>query len=56
CPTTNNFITSVEPLAPNGLQVRYCWGKLVGRAGFYGQFIAEVVGEYAAVANPLLIP
>ncbi|KAA6362010.1 MAG: hypothetical protein EZS28_042463 [Streblomastix strix] len=105
CPTTNKFITSIEPQASNGLSVRYLFGKrinitfagaittfddqpidvqqqamqqiinnintfpvrvicsllalttqewtdiyaAVGRADFYGQFIAEVVGEYATV-------
>ncbi|KAA6396581.1 MAG: hypothetical protein EZS28_007892 [Streblomastix strix] len=107
CPTTNNFITSVEPLAPNALSIRYLFGKrinissasaittsddqpidvqqqtmqqiinnintflvriicslpalafqewtdiyaAVGRTGFYGQFIAEVVSEYATVEH-----
>ncbi|KAA6360355.1 MAG: hypothetical protein EZS28_044118 [Streblomastix strix] len=107
CPTTNNFITSIEPLASNALSVRYLFGKrinissagvittlddqpidvqqqtmqqiinnintfpvriicslpalttsewtdiyvAVGRTGFYGQFIAEVVNEYAVAEH-----
>jgi hypothetical protein len=29
CPTSNNFIISVEPLAPNALSVRYLFGKRI---------------------------
>jgi hypothetical protein len=29
CPTTNNFITSVEPLVSNALSGRYLFGKRI---------------------------